>query len=124
MKLLLHIDQRERLRRGMDAPQSTQKIDFNAKDIPRDLRIAFARFYDFTTGEIRICGEPVKVVDPEHDDWREAFRRLLGRARFLDSVGYSNGLPKGFAVHHIDGNPRNNEMSNLRLVTLANVRPK
>jgi len=42
---------------------------------------------------------------------------FLHHVVFCESSGLT-GIPVGFTVHHIDGNPKNNEIDNLALVTM------
>lgn len=76
-----------------------------------------------------------KGVNPAKGGWTVAEHRLVAEARenrmslseFLRAVDERRpGLkflnPKTWVVHHIDGNPRNNRMENLRVVTHAEHR--
>lgn len=52
MKLLVHIDQKECLRKGINAPDSTRVIELTPAKIPEAYRDVFAECYSLTTGEL------------------------------------------------------------------------
>lgn len=52
MKLLLHIDQTASIRRGADAPHSTETFELDPNVLPQDLRDFFADHLDLKTGDI------------------------------------------------------------------------
>jgi len=45
--------------------------------------------------------------------------RQIARKKFMDSVKF-NGFTRSLVVHHIDGDPFNNDIENLRLMTREN----
>ena len=52
MKLLIHINQKESIRKGENAPDSTQVFDLDPGCLPDDLRDFFAEHLDLKTGEL------------------------------------------------------------------------
>ena len=89
MKLLLHIDQRARIRYGLEPGNSTIRIQTEVKDIPDDIRRYVGMYYVPKTGELKVDGYLLTVVDPVIESWHTAFRRLLS----LRCPGYKQRIP-------------------------------
>jgi hypothetical protein len=61
------------------------------------------------------CGRYLSVHWPEHPHaWKNGYV-YAHRAKLEEALG--SFLPKGIHVHHRDGNPRNNDISNLVAIT-------
>lgn len=62
------------------------------------------------------------------DDWRRFMETLTEEElRVLDRILRGQGRPrtlKGQAVHHLDGNPYNNDLANLKIVDITENRRK
>jgi len=53
-----------------------------------------------------------------HSD--RSYFKCMGRSLHRDIYAYHHGtIPQGFQIHHIDGNPLNNDISNLEALTPA-----
>jgi len=67
-------------------------------------------------GETNVAAH-MMAMENDSSDWRDAPNYAARDARIMKTLVQEN--LNLFAVHHIDGNSRNNDLSNLRLVPIA-----
>lgn len=68
-----------------------------------------------------------EVVDDKHQRFTDIVFSEQRNGRFVRSLGihqivwshFNGEIPEGFVIHHVDGNPSNNTLGNLQLVTKA-----
>lgn len=59
------------------------------------------------------------VCKPQWYTGRKRYARVFAHHVVIcEHIGLSE-IPRGFCVHHVDGNPQNNKISNLALMTLS-----
>lgn len=78
LRILLFVDQRGAVARGLPAPNSSEVVYTDPSKIPLDLRQAFADAWDPRTGRITVNGVNLTVVDVRAP-WHDAFRSLIER---------------------------------------------
>lgn len=106
--------------------KDTKKVEKLLKELKAEAETEFELHrIEFLERELLEGAPKVEIIDENHQKFNgvvfknrgNRFGRFLSMPQWIYSYYYGE-VPKGYEIHHIDCDPSNNDISNLRLLTI------